>query len=155
MIKRITVKDIRITLTIAKIAKVVGVNSELDDGNHIVMWDFDDVPLGDVKDALRRVQTRFLLSDILILRSSEPDNYLAYCFTSMDWRRAVMIVAETEHVDYQFFRFGVYRGHFTLRVGPKSKNKPYLVSRLDGYELPDCSVNELDSWVKYETLSWR
>jgi len=144
-----------VTLTIAKIAKVIGVNSELENGRHILMWDFDNIPLPDVCADLRAVQIRNSLSDIHICRTKEPDNYIAYCFTSQDWRTAVEIVAQTHLVDWQFLRFGVYRGHFTLRVTPKNEREIKLAYRLEGYEPPDCKPSDLKSWVRYETLSWR
>uniref|UniRef100_A0A6H2A3T7 Uncharacterized protein n=1 Tax=viral metagenome TaxID=1070528 RepID=A0A6H2A3T7_9ZZZZ len=152
MIKRMTVGNVRVTFTIAHITKVVGVNSKLDDDRHILMWDFDNTPLSEVKEALRRVQSRFLLSDIYILRSSEPSNYIAYCFTASDWRRVVEIIAQTEYIDWNFFKYGVYRGRFTLRVSAKNGNIPKLVTRLEGLSLPDCEPPDLHSWVRYETL---
>jgi len=142
-------------LTIAKIRKVIGVNSELEDGRHILMWDFDEIPLENVKDALRVVQSRYCLSDIHICRTKEPDNYIAYCFTAGSWRRTVEIVACTEFVDWQFLRFGVYRGHFTLRVTPKGEREIKFCDRLEGYSIADCKPEDLKSWVRYETLSWR
>jgi len=155
MIKRLTIGNRRLTFTYARIARVIGVNSELPDGEHILMWDFDEVPLDVVMRSLSYVQHRYFLSDIHILRTKEPDNYIAYCFSSKEWRDAVEIVAATHHVDWQFLRFGVYRGHFTLRVTPKGERTPYFVQRLEGLELPDCKPSDLKSWVKYETLSWR
>ena len=155
MIKRLTLGHHRITLTFARVARVVGVNSNLDDDRHVLMWDFDDVPLDKVVDSLRRVQSRYFLSDIIICRTKEPDNYIAYCFTAQEWRSACEIVASTPEVDWQFFRFGVYRGHFTLRVTPKNTRQIKLVYRMQGFSLPDCRPEDLKSWVKYETLSWR
>ena len=155
MIKRLTLGNYRLTLTFARIAKMIGVNSELGEGKHILMWDFDDVPLEDVKAALSRVQCRYFLPDIHILRTKEPDNYIAYCFSSQEWRRAVEIIAQTPHVDWQFFRFGVYRGNFTLRVTPKGDRTPHIVARLIGFGQPDVKPEDLKSWVRYETLSWR
>lgn len=155
MIWRLTLGRIRLTLTAARIAKVIGVNSELEEGRHILMWDFDGVPIDDVRLALRRVQTRYFLSDIHLCRTREPDNYIAYCFSSQEWRTACEIVAQTPFVDWNFFRFGVYRGHFTLRVSPKNDRQIKLVERLEGYTSPDCSPPDLKSWTRYETLSWR
>lgn len=152
MIKRVTIGDIRITFTVARVAKVIGVNSTLESGSHIPMWDFDNVPLDYVKDALRKVQARYFLSDIYILRSSEPDNYIAYCFTAKDWHDVVMIIAQTEYVDWNFFKYGVYRERFTLRVSAKKDGLPYLVAKLDGYDKPNCTPEDLNSWVRYETL---
>jgi hypothetical protein len=155
MIKRITIKNIRFTLTIARITKLIGVNSELEDGRHILMWDFDDIPLGKVMDELSIVQARYFLSDVHVLKTKEPDNYIAYCFDSLEWREAVEVIAATPSVDWQFFRFGVYRGHFTLRVSPKGERHICLTARLGGYKLPDVKPSGLKSWVRYETMSWR
>ena len=152
MIKRITIGDLRLTFTIARITKVIGVNSKLDDGRHILMWDFDDTNLEEVKDALRKIQTRYFLSDIYILETRLRTNFISYCFTACDWRRAVEIIASTQKVDWNFLKYGVYRGHFTLRVSPKNGRIPRKVVTLLGYELPTCSVEELKSWVRYETL---
>lgn len=155
MILRRTFRDWRVTLTLAKIAKVIGVNSELENGLHILMWDFDNIPLQNVCLDLQVAQTRHFLSDIHICRTKEPDNYIAYCFSSKDWRTAIEIVAQSRLCDWQFFRFGVYRGHFTLRVTPKNEREIKLVYRLEGLEQPDCKPSDLKSWVRYETLSWR
>lgn len=155
MICRLTLRRIRLTLTIARIAKVIGVNSELESGNHVLMWDFDEVPLDEVREALRIVQTRYLLSDIYICRTKEPNNYVCYCFSSQEWKMACEIICQTRYTDWQFFRFGVYRHHWTLRVTPKNERYIKLVDVLEGYCLPDCNPTELLSWVKYETLNWR
>lgn len=152
MIKRFRIRGVRFTFTIARTQKVIGVNSQLGDGTHILMWDFDGVPLCDVEIDLKYVQSRYMLSDIYILRTKEPDNYIAYCFTSQDWRRAIEIIAQSQHVDLNFFKFGVYRGHFTLRVTPKNGRTPRLVEVLGGFELANCEVADLMSWVRYETL---
>lgn len=155
MIKKINLGRYRLSLTFYRIAKMIGVNSTLDDGTHILMWDFDDVGLEEVDEALKVVQSRYLLSEIYILETKKDTNYIAYCFTAVDWRIAVEIIAQTELVDWQFFRFGVYRGHFTLRVSPKGDRVPKLVRKREGFQLPNCSVKDLNSWVRYETLSWR
>lgn len=155
MIKRITIGNRRLTFTYAKVAKVIGVNSNLEDGRHILMWDFDDTNLEDVKGVLRVVQARYFLSEIYILETKKAMNFIAYCFTAMDWRKAVEIIAQTQLVDWQFFRFGVYRGHFTLRVTPKEDRHIKKVASLVGYELANCTLEDLRSWVRYETLSWR
>ena len=74
MIKRLTIRNHRLTFTFARIAKVIGVNSNLEDGSHILMWDFDDVDLESVKTALKVVQTRYFLSDIIICETKKDTN---------------------------------------------------------------------------------
>lgn len=155
MIKRLTIGHHRLTFTFARIAKVIGVNSNFDEDNHILMWDFDDVSLEDVKEALKLVQTRYFLSDIHILETKPNTNFIAYCFSVEEWRRVVEIIASTPNVDLQFLRFGIYRGHFTLRVTPKGDRHIKKVATLEGLRLPDCTPADLKSWVEYETLSWR
>jgi hypothetical protein len=151
MIKRITIGDLRLTFSCARITKVIGVNSELVDKNHILMWDFDDVPLEQVTDALRKVQVRYFLSDIVVLKTKEPDSYNAWCFTKVPWERAVEIVAATPGVDWGFFRYSVWRYHFTLRVTPKNGRDSKWVDTLQGYEPPTARLKDLRYWVEYET----
>lgn len=155
MIKRITLGHYKLAFTFARIAKVIGVNSELDDGRHILMWDFDDVSLADVKRALSVVQARYMLSDILILESKKDTRFLAYCFTAMDLQRTAEIITQTEFVDWSFIRFGIFREKWTLRVTPKGDRHIRKVATLEGLELPNCTPADLHSWVRYETLSWR
>lgn len=152
MIKRITIGGFRLTFSAAHITKVVGVNSQLDDGRHVLMWDFDNTTLDKVAEALKKVQTRYFLSDIHILETKENSNFAAYCFTAVSFRRALEILFATDGVCLSFLKFCVIREHLTLRVTPKGGRMPFLVAKLDGYELSNCSIEELHSWVKYETL---
>jgi len=151
MIKRLTIGSLRLTFSCAFITQVIGLNSELQDKNHILMWDFDDVPLDVVKSALKRVQARYFLSEIIILNTGKPDCFQAWCFTAMDWQRAVEIVASTQYVDWNFVRYSVWRYHFTLRTSPKNGRDSNVVARLEGYELPTAKLEDLKYWVEYET----
>ena len=152
MIRTLNIGHHKATFTWAKITTVIGVNSKAGEGQHILMWDFDEIPLEDVKTALRVVQTRYWLSDIRIIRTKEPDNYQAWCFSTFDLQTAAAILASTEHIDWQFFRFGVFRQHWTLRTSPKLGRTPKFCCQLEGYREPDISPVDLKSWVKYETL---
>ena len=146
------IKDYRLTFTFAHVGKVIGVNSHGRDDLHIIMWDFDDITLKEVTYHLKKIQWQYSLSDIYLLKTKEPDNYIAYCFTLRPWREVVAIVVRTEGVDWQFIRFGVYRGRFTLRVTAKGDRIPYRIARLKGYQQADIKPSELKSWVRYETL---
>lgn len=153
MFKRFTLfGDLRFTFTMARVTKVVGVNSEVDEDLHIIMWDFDHTELNDVIHELRIVQTRYFLSDIIIVQSSSPDNYIAYCFSTRTFQRVCEIISATQGIDWNFFKYGVYRKRFTLRVSEKNGNQPKFAFRLEGFESPDCTPDDLRSWVKYETL---
>ena len=116
------------------------------------MWDFDDTNLRTVTKEMHRVQNKYSLPTIYILETKPKHNYIAYCFKRCDWRRAVEIIASTRGVDWNFFKYGVYRGKFTLRVGPKCERRIRLATYLLGKRTQDVKTNELLSWVKYETL---
>ena len=152
MIKRITIGDIRITFTIVRIVRVGGFNSLLTDGNHILMWDFDDTNLDAVSRALRRVQVKYKLPRITILETKFDTNYIAYCFKRMSFREVVTIVSDTKGVDFNFFKFGVYREKFTLRVTDKGHGLPHHVMKLPSKVPEDVAVEDLATWVNYETL---
>jgi len=142
----------RITFTIAPVVDVVGVNSNLPDNNHIIMWDFDDTDLATVVRELSTVQIKYNLPRIYIFETKKRQNYIAFCFKRCSWEKSVEIVACTRGVDRNFFKYGVYREHWTLRVTPKNGRKIRLITILESKAHEDCSIRELKSWVKYETL---
>jgi len=153
MIFKLRIAHWRFTFTLAPVIDVVGVNSILPDGKHIPMWDFDDIPLDRVIYQLCGLQEAGELSNIYILQTGLKDHYIAYCFTSLDWRHCKMAVCAAYDVDENFFKYGVYRDHFTLRVSAKEHGKPKLVAIIRGAVPSNCSVRILQSWVKYETLA--
>lgn len=152
MILKLRLWKFRITFTFARVIDVVGVNSKLSDGKHILMWDFDDKKITAVIEALDKQQKRYCLSDIHVLETTPNKNYIAYCFTKADWFDACKIIITTKGVCHNFVKFGVIRGHFTLRVSPKCGRKPRLVVVIKGLYPADVTVDDLSSWVKYETL---
>ncbi|GAH46862.1 unnamed protein product [marine sediment metagenome] len=120
MIKRIDIGSLRFTFSFSPVFTVTGVNSYVGDNLHILMWDFDDVTLEQVKDALKVVQTRYLLSDIHIAKTRETGGYHGFCFTTHEWRRTVEILAATNHIDMKYLKWCLFRGRLTLRLTSKS-----------------------------------
>ena len=78
---------------------------------------------------------------------------MAYCFKRLPWLKVVEILAFTKGVDWNYFKYGVYRGHFTLRVTPKSGRKPKLIWMLVSAVPEDCGIVDLIYWTRYETLA--
>jgi hypothetical protein len=152
MILKLRIGHMRITFTIAQVVDVLGVNSKLQDGNHILMWDFDEQPLNMVIEALMLTQHEYNLPRIYILRTSPPNNYIAYCFTRTPWSIARSIVGSTEFIDENFYKWAVFRRRFTLRVGAKLGVAPQCCAIIESTVPEDVSILELHSWVKYETL---
>jgi len=154
MIWRIKIGFIRVTLTIAPVCQVVGVNSNIDREKryHILMWDFDDVPFLCVYDALYKVQKHFKLPNIYIFLTKER-GYIAYCFKKVTWREAIKIISYTDWIDLNFLKYGIYRGHFTLRISPKGdRPRPKLVYILESKVPEDVKPKDLKHFVIYETL---
>jgi hypothetical protein len=152
MILRFRVWKWRFTFTFAPVVDVVGVNSKMRDGRHILMWDFDHLPLANVKAILAEIAVQEHLPKIYILESSKPDNYIAYCFRACSWWDSKRIVAATPEVDELFFKYGVYRGYWTLRVTVKDGYHPKLVSTVYTVHKETARIDDLDSWVVYETV---
>jgi len=152
MIIKLRIGHIRITFTIATVIDVLGVNSKLNDKEHILMWDFDKQDLSTIIDNLQVIQHQFELPQIFILKSSEPNNYISYCFVRLPWTQARAIVGMTDGIDEAYFKWGVFRKRFTLRVGAKLGVKPKLAFILKSRVPDQCTIEELRSWVKYETL---
>jgi hypothetical protein len=148
MIFRIKLGNWRFTFTFAPVTKVIGVNSNLPDGNHIIMWDFDDTPLEALTDELEYLQDQLDLPNIYIFTTGKKNHYIAYCFKRCTWQYSIEAVARIWLVDPSFFRFGVYRKHWTLRVSTKEGRKPKLVKTLKSRTPETASISELNSWVK-------
>jgi len=116
------------------------------------MWDFDETNLDKVAKALRYAQHYHTLSAIYILETKADTNFIAYCFTARSFKEVCLIIADTPFVDWNFFKYGVYRGRFTLRVTAKNGRIPRLVKVLESENKPDVNVKDLHSWVRYQTL---
>jgi hypothetical protein len=152
MIIRIRIGHWRFTFTLYQITDITGVNSQLKDGNHILMWDFDDIPLEIVQTELSIIQSIYDLPNIYILNTGKPNHYIAYSFAKCSWRLTVEILAATPYLCEDYFKWGVFRKRFTLRVTPKENRKPKLVALLYSKTKEDVNISELTSWVK-DTLS--
>lgn len=148
MIFKIRIAHWKFTFTFAPVTDVTGVNSNLPDGSHIIMWDFDDIPLEILADELEYLQDQLGLPNIYILNTGNPNHYIAYCFKRCTWQYSIEAVARIWLVDPSFFKYGVYREHWTLRVTPKEGRKPKLVKILHSPIPEDTSIDELNSWVQ-------
>lgn len=142
----------RFSLIIGKITDVHGVNSTLEDDNHILMWDFDEAKLNLVKHALTLIKIKHKLPPIHISNSSEGGGYHAYCLARLPWLASLSIVAETPMVDPNYVAMCAYRRHWTLRLSDKGAGVPAFIETLPSGFPEQVKRTELLSWVNYE--SW-
>lgn len=136
------------SISIKKVVNVAGIDSDIaNDDRHILLWDFDNVNLSDMTKTLKTLQRRWALPRIVIIESSVK-HYHAVCIKAMPYPLVLNILASTKDIDWTYFKLGVMRGYWTLRITPKSgKDKITFVQ-----ELPS-SVSE-DIWaLKYLKLS--
>jgi len=99
--------------------KVKGAISRLPSGDHILMWEFDDVDEDRLKSVMKTVQTLYKLPDIYLINTGIPNHWHCWCFKKVTWGEALKIIASTPHVDHLWFVSGVARNYFTLRYTPK------------------------------------
>jgi len=174
MIFKLRIGRFRFTATFAPVTDVKGVNSLLPDNMHILLWDFDNTALQFVVKELTAVQRTYKLAPIYIVETKKGvlfddtyedyarfmalyiagklGNYNAYCFKKHDWRKTVEIIAYTQGVDWNYFKWGVFRKRFTLRVTDKEGRKSRRVFILPSMVKEDIAIKDLKSFVQYETM---
>lgn len=131
-----------------KVELVTGVNSNVGNDIHFLMWDFDDVSLREVLGSLKQVQQVFNLPAISVLKTKE-NGYHAYCFKACSFVQARGIIAFTPHVDRHYLAIGSGRGYFTLRfTDVKGRGFKHLLTLPSKVE-PDLSYEDVNCFVQY------
>ena len=152
MILKIRLGMHKLVVTFSKIEDVVGVNSLLEDGTHILMWDFDYEDEEKVIAVLEWEQAFWKLPNIYVLKTAEEKGFHAYCLTRVPFLKACAILADTNLIDETYYRMGVFRKKWTLRISEKSGRSISLHKILKSDVPEDVSVKELTNFVAYETL---
>ena len=132
-----------------RVMMVDGYNSMLPSGKHFLMWDFDDVAIGDIQLTLFQIQAKHELPQIWLLNTGRENNWHANCFKALPWEECRAIIAQTKYVDKKYLAIGILRGFFTLRYSPVGKRefKPAIVLPSEVKE--DVNPYELMSFITY------
>ena len=149
-------KKVRSRLFVFYVKKVFntgGLNSNLADGSHVPCFDFDNLNLREVETILRHVQEKYKLSTIIIWNTGREDSYNAIALTRLDFRQALQVAFDTPHIDLNFIRFAIWRGHFTLRILPKNNRALRVASVLDSKVSATIKKSDIKSFTFYETSS--
>jgi len=128
---------------------VDGYNSNLPDGSHFLMWDFDDVELATVEGELKKVQQAFNLPTIYIMSSGKPNCWHANCFKATPWEVVRAIIGLTPSVDKKYLSIGILRGFFTLRYSPVGKREIEIAGILESRVPEDVNPLNLTSFSTY------
>ena len=132
-----------------RIEYVEGYNSLLEDGNHFLMWDFDDTPYEEVKLALLDVQDLFDLPTIILLKSGAKDCWHANCFWRVPWELARIILASTRGIDRKYLSIAILREFCTLRYSEAGGREVVAYEYLDSPIASNCSVHDIVSFAHY------
>ena len=144
------IKRLKFSLVVGTITSVKGVNSALADGNHIIMWEFDETDYETVWHWLWAAQAFHSLPHIYVSRSHPGGGYHAYCFTRVSWVKSIEIVASTQGVDPGYISMCAMRGHWTLRLTDKGQGQPEHLGILHSDHPQNVEAAELLSYVDYE-----
>lgn len=134
--------------SLCRVREVTGVNSQIDEDTHFLMWDFDDTPLAIVKESLEYVQRLFSLPSIGIVETRE-NGYHAYCFRACSFVEARGIIALTPNVDRHYLAAGCGRGYFTLRFTDVGGREFKHVMTLRSEVPADLDYKDINCFVQY------
>jgi len=143
----------RIAFGIMRTIKCEGVYSQLDKHKkyHFLMWDFDGVPLWRVETEIGFAQATYLLPKAYIINSGKRMHYWVIILKRVTFEEAREIIASCHSVDGEFYKLGVYKRRWCLRIGEKEGRKPRLVDIMPGVKEEDVSIKDIKYFCTYET----
>lgn len=144
---------IRYSFVVRTVKNIQAITSRLEDGNHIIMWDFDGVPMATVLFYLGKIQESYLLPPIHISSSSNTGGYHAYCLYRCTWLESLHIVSGTKGIDPEYVSMAAWRKRWTLRLSDKGQGVPTYHDTLPSQIEETVAPVELTSWVDYEVWS--
>lgn len=147
--KKWRIKGYQISIMAGAVTKVQGVNSNLVDGGHIIMWEFDETDKVSIYSSLFAAQAFHQLPQIHLARSHPGGGFHAYCFMRVSFVESLHIVSGTRGVDPAWIQLCSMRGHWTLRLTDKGQGQPEHETMIPGIGLPDCGPEDLEAVVTY------
>jgi hypothetical protein len=116
---------------------------------HLIFWDLEKCSREEAEKTLKERQFQHQLGNIFLV-SDIKGSYRGWCFSRRSWKEYLIILLETDHLDYNFFYWTVRRGSATLRTQTKEGRLPQMVvSFLEGYE--ETEIPEKMVRVIYDT----
>jgi len=149
---RLNVGSFHLFVALSRQVTVKGINSKIENSDeHVLFWDFDNVSLRDVYASLKEVQEKFHLGNIVVIDTGLDGYWHAYSFCRYSWPSVLHILASTKHLDSTFFKIGVIRGYFTLRITAKKYRGFTYVTKLYGHQKDNVLPEQLESVIEYRT----
>lgn len=142
---------IRIVFYWRRVIPIIGVNSTLKDSKHVPMLEYDGMNFRELLTEVRELQSKYRLGSCTIASTGRADSWHVYFMTRLSWRDCIKLYASTELSDLKHLYFSMKRNHFTLRLTPKGKRKIELMDIIESQYKDDVRLEELKSFVLYET----
>ena len=147
--KKFRIGRFQVSLVVGLVTKVTGVNSNLKQGGHIIMWEFDETDKLAVLASLQAAQIFHSLPTIYVAESHPGGGFHAYCFVQMSFVHTLHVVSGTALVDPHYITMCAMRQHWTLRLTDKGQGQPEYTEALFS-EVPELyGPNDLQSVVQY------
>ena len=123
--------------------QIGGFTSLCDNGQHIIMWEFDTTPLEKIIGELSKIYKTSKLAPIQIFESS-PGHYHAICPSILEFRDLIMLQASCTYTELNSIIWTIRRRKATLRltmkdhgyapryiatIGEENEHREYPVSR--------------------------
>lgn len=140
---------LQVSIMAGLVTKVTGVNSNLKNGQHIVMWEFDETDDLAVLASLQAAQIFYRLPNIHVAESHLGGGFHAYCFKALSFVETLHIVSGTALVDPHYITLCAMRQHWTLRLTDKGQGAPQFSQMLNGFEPETASPADLVGLVEY------
>lgn len=130
----------------------IGMSSEVDIKRdlHILFLDYDDVPLQQVEESVRELQSFWNLSDCFIYKTRNGFHCYFY-FDIMPYSRVVMILNYAKFVDDKFRYISRYYDYKTIRTSGKYKERDISFEKMiKGPRVPTSLEAELGDMKRKE-----
>jgi len=128
----------------------IGMNSTVDDDKHIILLDFDEVTIDDVRESVAELQEFWNLADADIFKTK--NGFHAYFwYDHVPYDRLKMIINYARHVDPMFKYISKYYDRKTIRIAGKYKEKDiFFEETIKGVRFPTKIERDIGNLKKNE-----
>lgn len=153
MMIRFRIRNWLTVFYVRKSKKVTGMNSDLINGDSMLMMDCDNVKLVDLQIELRRLIEKYRLPNCHIFTTGRDNSFHVYSWVSRPFLKCLAIASDCNYIDEKYVYFSARRSHFTLRISPKSNRTIEYHSTIFSRFADESSPYALSSKVNYYTAS--
>ena len=128
----------------------IGMNSTVDDDKHIILLDFDEVTIHEVRESVAELQEFWNLADADIFKTK--NGFHAYFwYDHVPYDRLKMIINYARHVDPMFKYISKYYDRKTIRIAGKYKEKDiFFEETIKGTRFPTKIERDIGNLKKNE-----